>query len=171
MKDVLLAATILLGACSTVVPGTVLKLSEVDPLTADPADIALQVEVPDSLGLLPEAGTLALSAQFRDDTVKAGQFPIEQVGDVLQIAPASHAALRALQAEIAVWETADPDGTDGSLGVDLEPCLRAPRVPADATVSVGIRLEADGAFLPLLRDAPLAEALETATFDDMPMCP
>ena len=92
MKDVFLAAAILLGACSSTVPGTVLKLASVDPLTADPADIALQASLPDGVGLLPRAGTLALRAELRDGSEKSGAFPVERVGDVLRVAPASHDA-------------------------------------------------------------------------------
>lgn len=171
MKDVFLAAAILLGACSSTVPGTVLKLASVDPLTADPADIALQASLPDGVGLLPRAGTLALRAELRDGSEKSGAFPVERVGDVLRVAPASHDALRALQADIAAWEQADPDGTTGSLDVDLEPCRRGADIPDEATLSVAIRLEAEGAFLPLIRDAKVVDLVDSDTIAAMPLCP
>ncbi|MEX0310149.1 MAG: hypothetical protein AB3N17_07845 [Tateyamaria sp.] len=169
MKDILLASAILLAACSTVVPSTIMQLQGVDPLTADPADIALHVDLPDSVSLANDAGTLDLRAQLRDGSTLAGQFPIERVGSMLQVAPAAHDNLRALQAEIGTWKAADPDGTSGSLSVDLNPCLTGPTVPEGAMLSVAIRLDADGPFLPLVRDVSIADALgRQAVLDPRP---
>jgi len=170
MKDILLAASIAVGACSTVVPSTVLQLQGVDPLTADPADIALQVVLPEGVALPEAAGTLDLRAELRSGSVLAGQFPIKRVGSVLQVADGAHDNLRALQAEIGTWKAADPDGTAGRLSVDLEPCLASDAVPNDATLSVAIRLEADGPFLPLLKDAPIADALNEQADYDLRRC-
>lgn len=170
MKDILLAASICLGACSTVVPGTVLKLQGVDPLTADPADIALRVDLPDSVALLPEAGTLDLRATLRDGSELSGSFPIEQRGDVLRVAQAAQSDLRALQADIRQWKEADPDGTSGSLSVDLEPCVTVDPVPEDATLSVSVRLDKDGPFLPLVRNASVVDALDGQPDVALPAC-
>jgi len=170
MKDILLTASICLGACSTIVPGTVLQLQRLDPLTADPADIALQVDLPDSVGLLPEAGTLDLRATLRDGSVVGDSFPIEMRGDILRVAPSSHADLRAVQADISTWKAADPDGTSGSLSVDLSPCLKTPDLPEDARVSVAIRVSQDGPFLPLVRQAPLRDAMEGRAITDVTPC-
>lgn len=77
MKDILLAVSICVGACTSVVPGTWLQLQELDPLSADPADIALQVDLPDGIALLPGSGTLDLRAVRVDGIETSGSFPIE----------------------------------------------------------------------------------------------
>ena len=160
MKDIILAISILLGACSTVVPSTLLQMQALDPLSADPADIALQVTLPDGVALLPEAGTLDLRAELPDGSTIGGSFPIVAVGDVLRIAPATYADLRAPQTKINGWKAIDPDSTTGSLSVAIAPCLTGGEIPADTRLSVAIRLEQDGPFLPLIQDAPVARALK-----------
>ncbi|MEM7630498.1 MAG: hypothetical protein AAF227_00555 [Pseudomonadota bacterium] len=171
MKQLLLTVSIALGACSSLVPGTILQLNDVDPLTADPAVIALRATLPDSVGVMPGSATLQLSARLRDGSERTGSFVIEQMGDVFQVSPEAHNALRALQADIAACKAADPDGTEGSLGIDLEPCRRGADIPADATLSVAVRLEAGGAFLPLVRDARVVDLLDNDTVDEMTRCP
>ena len=175
MKEIVLATLLLvamgIGACSTVVPATLYQMRGLDPLTADPADIALRVDLPEGLGLLPGSGTLELRAMDTDGAVWFGRFPITMVGDVLQVAPEVHADLRALQAEIRARKAEDPDSISGSLGVDFEPCSDTADIPETARVSVDIRLAADAAFLPLLRDAPLADALEMAALEELTLCP
>ncbi|MBY5933780.1 hypothetical protein KUV51_12285 [Tateyamaria omphalii] len=175
MKEIVLATLLLvamgLGACSTVVPATLYQMRGLDPLSADPADIALRVDLPEGLGLLPGSGRLQLRATDADGSEMVGSYPITMVGDVLQVEPASHADLRALQAEIRARKAADPEGVTGSLSVDFEPCSDMAALPEDARVSVDIRLAADAAFLPLLRDAPLADALEMAALEELTLCP
>ncbi|MEL6450246.1 MAG: hypothetical protein AAFQ19_03225 [Pseudomonadota bacterium] len=170
MKDIILAAAICLGACTTLVPGTVAELGALDPLRADPDVIALQVDLPGALSLPPAAGGLMLQATRADGTTRKGRFPIIRAGDILHVAPPARADLRQLQAEIRAWKAADPDGTSGSLSVDLSPCLTADSLPPDARVSVGIRVAADGPFLPLMRDAPLARVLNAPAEIDLPRC-
>ncbi|WP_415401146.1 hypothetical protein [Tateyamaria sp. SN3-11] len=170
MKDVILAVSIGLGACSTVVPGTLLEMQAIDPLSADPADIALRVDLPDSVALLPQAGTLDLRAQHRDGSNLAGSFPIVAVGDVVQVAPASHAELRALQARISAWNTADPDGTKGSLSVGIAPCLTGDQMPETDRFSVAIQLKSGGPFLPLITGASVADALKGQAGDGVTRC-
>ncbi|WP_147110098.1 hypothetical protein [Tateyamaria sp. syn59] len=175
MKEIVLSVLLLVamgvGACSTVVPSTLYQMRGLDPLSADPADIALRVDLPEGFGLLPGSGRLELRATDTDGVEFFGSYPITMVGDVLQVAPASHADLRALQAEIGARKEADPDGISGSLGVDFEPCSDLADIPETARVSVDIRLAADAAFLPLLRDAPLVDALEMAALEELTLCP
>ncbi|WP_299744823.1 hypothetical protein [uncultured Tateyamaria sp.] len=170
MKDFLLALSICLGACTSIVPSTLLQLQGLDPLSADPADIALRVDLPDGVALLPGSGTLNLRAARGDGAETSGSFPVEMAGDVLQVAPAAHADLRALQAEITAWKAADPDGTTGSLSVDFEPCRIGVALPEAGKLSIYIRLAADGPFLPLVKDAPIDDALESVAQDPLKPC-
>ncbi|WP_299685301.1 hypothetical protein [uncultured Tateyamaria sp.] len=170
MREIILACAICLGACDALVPSTLQMLQEFDPLSADPADIALRVELPDTVGILPGSGTLNLRAQHRDGTEVGRSFAVAQVGDVLQVDPSERAELRQVQARIRTWEAADPNGTHGSLGVDLEPCRTGADVPDDATFSIGIRVVADGPFLPLVQKAPLTDLLDKQTVADMRRC-
>ncbi|WP_189370027.1 hypothetical protein [Tateyamaria omphalii] len=151
-------------------PSTILQMKGLDPLSADPAEIALKVDLPVEVALLPGSGTLDLRAARSDGAEVSGRFPVEMIGDMLQVAPVAHTELRALQAEIRGWKTKDPDGTKGSLSVDFEPCRLGAALPETGNVSIYIRLAADGPFLPLVKDAPIDNALESVAQGPLKPC-
>jgi hypothetical protein len=170
-KQLLLAALISLAACSTLVPQTMRAVQAMNPLTADPADIALRLAVPDSIAIVPGSAILTLGAQNRAGEVLEQSFALEVQRDVMAVAPKDHAALRLLQTQIGAWKAADPDGTKGSLSLAFEPCRTQDTVPDDAKASVAIRLARDGPFLPLVDEAPLRSLFRGLSQKGMDFCP
>lgn len=170
MKQLILAFLIAVAGCSDLVPATVLALQTVNPLTADPADIALKLTLPDSVAVQPGSAVLTLSAARREGEGTEQAFALLMQDGVLSVDPKDHAALRALQAQVASWEAADPDGTTGSLGLGFEPCRTGDVVPPDARGSVAIRLEARGVFLPLIDDGLIHKLFRNAAPDGIEPC-
>jgi len=171
-----LAASLLLGGCSSVVPGTVARLSQVSPLTADPAGFVVALDLPDGVAVAPGSAHLILSARQTDTgeaatgqfTLEAGQTAAGQ--DTLRVAEKDLSSLRALQARINAWEDADPDATQGSLSVTLAGCRVGEGPDPDATLSIALQPDKDAPFLPLVRNAPLSDALKLAETGPLPPC-
>lgn len=161
----ILIAVLSLGACSSLVPGTVAQVAQLDPLTADPAAVAIEVQMPEGLAIRPGSARLELSAQ-RGDMRAGGAFALAAEGNVWSLAQAEWPAFRAAQARIADWKAEDPAGTLGTLAVRVDPCLTGAPTLGRAAVSVSIRTAEDGAFLPLLRDASMR-----AVVRDVPLEP
>ncbi|MEM9343046.1 MAG: hypothetical protein AAGA87_08380 [Pseudomonadota bacterium] len=166
MRPLFLA--LLLSGCSSIVPGTVARLATYDPLTADPAGFAVVVDLPEGLGLTTE-NWLSLTAARGDETV-GDRFRLVRDGEVWRIDPARLDALRALQAQAREWESEDPDGTSGSLGVSVEGCRVGDGPAEDATLTVHLRTEANAPLRPLLRNASVEDILAAAGVDILPPC-
>jgi len=147
--------------------GTARAVSQLDPLSVDPADIAVQLTPPVGMAVQDGSAVLRLSAQ-RGDATRGTDVTLQRDGNVWTIPVADHARLRAGQVAIAAGKEAD-EGTKGSLGVTLDPC-RMGAGPLGKTGSVAIRLSRDGDFLPLLTDAPAQAMLGDTDPADLPMC-
>lgn len=169
-KQLLLTALVTLAACGDLVPGTLRAVQNLDPLTADPADIAVRLDLPDDVAIVPGSAMLSFGARKDDGMTTDQSFALDLHADVLSVAPQDHATLRALQAHIGDWKAVDPDGTKGSLSVYLEPCKTTDTVSDSARASVAIRLEQDGPFLPLVSDAPLVALVKDEAWDTMEQC-
>ena len=169
-KQILLIGLVILGACGDLVPSTLWAVNRLDPLTTDPADIAVQLVLPDSVAVARDSGKLTFSARKVDGETLVSNFALTQVGDVFFVSPDQHADLRALQAKIREWKDVDPNGTRGSLSVTYIPCKTGPTVPAGLRATVRIRLELDGPFLTLIDDGPIDAVLEKASLKDIVSC-
>ena len=167
-----LCAVALLAACASLNPVTLARLALLDPLTADPAGFEVALDLPSGLGLHPDGAHLVFRAQ-RAGVVSEARYPLElRPGQppLWRIAPESLPALRQQQAIIAAWEAADPDGTSGSLSIDLAPCRTGAGPAPDATVDVSLRIEPGGALLPLVRGGAIAEVADADTVAQLPAC-
>jgi hypothetical protein len=169
-RQILLAALIALAACGDIVPGTLRAARTLDPLTADPAVIALRLDLPDSLRVVPGSARLKLGARNRAGEVLGQSFVLELRNNVLAVAEGDHAALRQLQKQIGAWKAADPDGTLGTLSLDFRPCRTQDTIPDDARGSVSIRLAQDGPFLPLIQEGPVRALLKEVSPNGMGPC-
>ncbi len=169
-KQLLLSALILLAACGDIVPATLWAAKDIDPLTADPADIAVRLDLPDAVAIVPNTATLTLAARKADGTGAEEGFVLDLRDDVLSVAQRDHARLRALQARILDWKDQDPTGTRGSLSVHVEPCRTEGFSRQEGRASVAIRLDEDGAFLPLVTDVPLATLVKDEAWDSLEQC-
>jgi len=169
-----LLALIALSACGTVVPQTADQLSRMSPLTADPADIAVALDIPAAYDITE--ATLVLDAS-RSDTgeTQSGTFRLARTdaadGRIFYaIAGPDLDRIRALQQTIAVWETETPEASSGSLSVFAQPCRRDPGSDAGGGISVFIRLDSDGTFQPLVRKAPVTAILGRDGAAELPLC-
>ncbi|GIT92732.1 hypothetical protein JANAI62_30310 [Jannaschia pagri] len=169
MKSILLATTVLaLTGCASVVPGTALLASRMDPLTADPADIAAFPILPEGIGLLADESVLVLSGVRQSDGIShAETFILSPWQGGYRIDPEDYERFRDQQVRLINWS--EEVGLDGSLGITLAPCLIGRGPDADARYSVDVILRQGGARLPLLKDAPLKDIIEA--FGEMSQCP
>ena len=174
MRLTILAA-LMLSACTSIVPSTIMQLNGLSPTTADPAGFEIAVDLPDGLDIRPGTARLTF-AVARSDTgaAQTGTFVLERrEGSVtsFRVAPDDLSALRALQATARAWKAENPNATSGSLGLNVSPCKRGAGPANDARVSVAIRMEQDGAFLPLVRNGPISAVAEPDQIRDMGACP
>lgn len=167
-----LLLTLLISGCTSIVPLTAMRLSGISPLTADPADFAVELALPTGIDVSPGSARLIFSVTRtdRDETLE-GVFALKREGAVFTIDPADHVALRELQAISRQWKADNGDATAGSLSINLAPCRRGDGPDDDAWVNVAIRMTQEGAFLPLVRNGPLSAVTSEAQLREMPMCP
>lgn len=170
-------ALLLLAGCGSVVPTTLARLSALSPLEADPADIAVSLQLPAGLGVKPGSAKISVQAERSDtnESFSEGFVLARSTGSdgstVYQVAASDHARFKALQDKAQSWEAENSKATSGSLSVGLEGCTIGPGPSDDATLSVSIRTEADGTFLPLIRDAALDKVLDKTEAAQMGPCP
>ena len=161
--------SLVLAACTSIVPSTAARLAAMDPLTADPAALELVVVLPPGLAVTPGSAKLELSAD-RGAEHKSGSFRLTErpaaAGVVVPeggsargyaIAEADVPRMRALQAEIAAWKR--EGAAKGSLGMGLGGCAVDGGPAADARGSVLIRVQEGGPFLPLIAEGKLSDLL------------
>jgi len=162
---------ILLAGCTSIVPSTAMRLNNVSPTTADPADFAVALTLPDGIDVQPGSAKLTFVVTRTDfDQTAEGTFTLQREDDIYAIAPSDHATLRALQATARQWDTENASATEGSLAINLSPCLLGAGPSDDARVNVAIRLAQDGAFLPLVRHGPLSAVTSAEQLGDIPQC-
>jgi hypothetical protein len=169
MRNPVFLAPLALIACASVDRDGVAQLRTFSPLTADPAGLAARVDLPDGLAIPADGATLVLAAR-RSDTgaSRSGTFALARAatvdgGSVYVVPPAEIERFRSLQDEIGAWEAADPEATEGTFSVAVTACVVGAGPAPDATVSVDIRTDPDGAFVPLVRRAPLEQVVRLAT--------
>lgn len=175
MRHLILAIAFLSG-CSSVVPSGIARLAAVSPLEADPADIAVSLDLPDGIAITDGSAQLTLMAKRQDTDQTSDEVYVLAKGvgsdgsEIFSISSDDIARFRTQQSEIRDWETTHPDDTNGSMGVTLEGCLTGNGPDDAATVSINIRTSAAGRFFPLVKNAPVAEVLQTGAFEPLQPC-
>lgn len=172
----LLLAALALSGCSSIVPSSVARLYQVSPLEADPADLAVALDLPETVQVRPGSAKISFSAR-RSDTGQTsdGVYTLRMrkgtAGQsVFDMAAADIPTLRRQQALIRGWEEEDGDATSGSVSVTFEGCRIGTGPTPDDTVSVLLRTQADGSFFPLVRDATITDALNVLKLDAIERC-
>lgn len=173
MRPILLV-TLILSACSNLVPSTALRLNALSPIEADPADIAVAINLPEGLEIIPNSAQLMMAIR-RSDTGEAreGVFVLERVPAqlaVFRVATEDRDALRDLQATARHWKLENDDASNGSLSVTLAPCKMGEGPAVDASASLSIRLTEGGAFLPLIQNGPVSAVVKPEQLRDMGPC-
>lgn len=172
MKHVFPAlGAVILAGCVSVNPVTLLRLATLDPLTADPTQMAVQMLLPEGIGVTEGSANVRVQAeteggaQFNEEFLLVATDP-----NIWRIDPDERDRFRAAQARATAWEQAAPQETSGSFGAGFEPCLLGDGPSEDATVSLSIQLEPGASFLPLLSGVPVLELGEEADVDTLRPC-
>ena len=170
-------ATLLLTACTSVVPATLVRLSALDPLTADPAGFAVALETNDGISVTPGTTVMSFVAthspsgeSWREDLVL-----LEDRADdgrlTYRISPEGIRALRELQQAVLPWKETSDGNSSFSLGVTADGCLMPGfDVPEDPRVSIFIQLAADAPMRPLVRNGPLSALFDLEELAELPQC-
>ncbi len=174
----ILSLLLFLGACGSLNLSTLIELSRLDPLTANPDGFVAAIALPEALDV-PEGGaTLGFYWESASETIggtytlrrQAGVGPVPAAGQhvlVFALTPADAASIRQTQQQIIALKAEGVEGT-GTFSVFAAPCAHgeviAPRL------STYIQVEADGAFLPLLRDYDLSADMARDPLPRLPQC-
>ena len=178
LAAVLLLALAALAGCASFNPITLARLAMLDPLSVDPGDIAVSLDLPEGLGILPGGAVLEMGiANKVSGESQHDQFTLAQSGTdggVFRVGEADLERMRAWQALARDWKAQYGDDAEGSLSLWLEIC-RAGRGPArGARVSAQISLDGGGAFLPLMPPTPVEAIAARPGAPDvarLPQCP
>ncbi len=184
----LLPFLLLTSACTSLVPSTLLQLSKLSPVTSDPGGFAVLLALPEGLDILPDSAKILLTAE-RSDTgaASAGTYTLQRlplagrpaglvaaedaVLTSYRVNPADLDDFRAQQATIRAWEAENDAATSGAFRVTLEGCRIGAGPEETDKGSVYLRIEPDGNFLPLVRNAAIRNLLDAQDIADLAPCP
>lgn len=166
-----------LSACGSVAPSTLMRLNTLDPFTADPNDMAVAMEMPAGLDLIPESTKMTFTAVHSPSgETWVGDYTLEEQrlvdGVVIYtLSAADIADLTAAKADLERWR----ETSDGNSTLSLDVTAKSCRVPEsvigeDPRVSVLLRLEEDGPLRPFLQEAPLSEYFDLSHLAELPQC-
>ena len=176
-----LSILLLLSACGAANLATVVQLSRVNPLTADPAGFVATVVLPHELDLREGSALLGLTWVSETEEI-GGHFPLQQyralegsgivTSDTQRVvfftlSAKDTANIRQVQRAISDRKERGIDG-EGSFSVFATPCLRG--APAVAEISTYLRVEAGGAFLPLLQNFDIRQEISEGQFAELAAC-
>ena len=95
---------LLISGCTSIVPMTAMRLSGLSPTTADPADLAVDLALPEGVDVSPGTAVLTFSVARSDlNQTEKKDFILQRDGTVFTINPTDYDALRALQATSRQW--------------------------------------------------------------------
>jgi hypothetical protein len=177
-KPVLAAALFSLASCASVNPIGLAKLAAMDPLTADPAQLAVAARLPEALKL--RTGNLVMTvktddtkgADMIDETflldvkdAKGGEAGVimPETGERLQTARVASAdidRLRATQARARVIKTAGGEKGKGSISIFVRGACRTGDLPAGPlNLNVFMATETGGSWFPVVSNLDVRKAL------------
>lgn len=176
-----------LTACLTTPPSTMLKLSRLSPLDADPAAIRLAARLPEPLRI--RDGDIHLRISF-DGGTPATRL-VEEYGAVIVEAPAGTpgigagtasdrtyvaaltpddaVSLAAVQRRIRAWRASGIEG-QGQLAVSATACAEAPVPDGPILLTTWMRTAPDEAFFILTRNADLRRQIDSGTIKQIERC-
>lgn len=177
-KPVLAAALFSLASCASVNPIGLAKLAAMDPLTADPAQLAVAARLPEALKLRTgdlvltmksdgAQGADAIDERFLLDVkdAKAGEAGVivPQAGERLQtarVAPTDIERLRATQAKARVVKAAGGKKGKGSISINARGACRTGDLPAGAlNLNIFMANETGGGWFPVVSNLDVRKAL------------
>lgn len=162
MRLLAILSLALMTACAETPLRTLAALNRVDPLSADPAGFELALTLPEGVVVTGVDMRMSLHSRRSDTGAEIVEEVVMQRRSdgatwLFRIAPEDLARVRAFQATARAWEAEAGDANTGSISVFGTGCVDIDSVPADATVSAGLRVAPGGPVLPLLRDVALLD--------------
>lgn len=174
----IISLLLFLGACGSLNLSTLIELSRLNPLTANPEQFVAAIALPETLDV-PEGGaTLGFYWESANETIggsytlrrQTGIGPAPADGQhvlVFDLTPDDAASIRQTQQQIIALKAEGIAGK-GTFSVFAAPCalgeVTAPRL------STYIQIETDGAFLPLLRDYEISTDMAEGPLPTLPQC-
>ncbi|GAB5447024.1 hypothetical protein [Gymnodinialimonas sp.] len=160
-----------LSGCVSLNPVTMVQLARLDPLTADPTQMAVALDLPEGVGVAEGSAHMRLYADHQDGAGFDERFELVQSAqDVWRVEPGAQDRFRAAQARALAWEQADADAASGGFSVGFEPCTLDAGPGADARVSLSLQLEPGARFLPLFNEVPVTAFMEDADLAALRPC-
>lgn len=189
MNPCLFLSLNVLAACAALNVGAFEKLSDVDPVTSDPAELRVALLVPEALSLRRGDATLGISWKADGAPLDARRFALQiQSGNagppaltermrsgqtlyVLTLTPADAERLRDMQERIAATKGNEAKGR-GSLSVGFSGGCWTGAFPVGQKVSVDawIRTRADESYFQLVSGLDLMDTLHKAGVRALPAC-
>ncbi|KQU98228.1 hypothetical protein ASD02_02420 [Ensifer sp. Root1252] len=189
MNPCLFLSLNVLAACAALNVGSFEKLSGVDPLTSDPAELRVALLVPEALSLRRGDATLGISWKADGAPLDTHRFALQiQSGNVgapgltegmregqtlyvLTLTPADAERLRDMQEKIAATKGTEAKGR-GSLTVGFSGGCWSGAFPADqkVTVDAWIRTRSDENYFQLLSGLDLMDMLRQSGVKALPAC-
>lgn len=165
----------LMSACGFVDFDTVREFADLSPLTADPAQVTVFLDLPDGLGILPGSANVTFGADRSDTGESDREIYVLQTVEVdgltgLRIAPGDWPKFRGQQLRLRAWEAEADRATQGTFAVGGEPCAFGPGPAPEATASVFLQLASGGERRPLIDDAPISSWFDPADLASLPSC-
>ncbi|MGF6172912.1 hypothetical protein [Ensifer sp. 4252] len=189
MNPCLFLSLNVLAACAALNVGSLEKLSSVDPLTSDPAELRVALLVPEGLSLRRGDAMLGISWKADGTPLDTRHFALQiQSGNagapaltermrngqtlyVLTLTPADAERLRDMQEKIAVTKGIEAKGR-GSLAVGFSGGCWTGQFPADQkiTVDAWIRTRSDESYFQILSGLDLMDTLRQSGVKALPAC-
>lgn len=152
-----------LSACVSLNPVTLVQLATLNPLTADPTQMAVAMDLPDGVGVAEGSAHMRIYAEREDGESFDERFELVQdAQEIWRVEPGAQDRFRTAQARAAAWEQADADASSGGFSVGFESCVQGEGPGADARVSLSLQLEPGARFLPLFNNVPVEDLAEDA---------
>ena len=161
-----------IAALSILLSTTLARPDTTDPLTADPRGIAALVTLPDGVALPEDGAVMTLSAvNTATEAVSREQYVLipSENGDLYVLSRGDQARLSEQQGMILGWMAQEID-VDGTFNFVIDPCQVGDGPDRQARVSVQLRADTEGPFLPVIDDMRLRRILDQ-DLDEMPVCP
>ena len=160
------SALLLLMACGHVDPRGLWEVRRQDPLTVDPAVLALHLDLPQGYGIRSGTARLVLG-EARGAISEV--FVLRAEGGAFAVAMSDHARFRDTQARLRAARAEEGD-FEGELGLFAGPCRTGAARDEDPRIGASLRTGPSAAAIPLLSAAPLSALAPGLTLEALPDC-
>ena len=188
----ILLLSLALMACTSIPLSTMYKMRDFDPLSADPSEIQVAIQIPNDYALPEESVTIHLAAKniltekavdetFILASTNLSPSPLlkkqqNQNSDItiFWLTEADQRRMRNTQRTISKMKEEAPKGVKGSLSVSAKPCRTNPtsKISNQVLMTTYIKIATEQDFIPLTKNVNLARQMDLETLEkELPICP